>query len=630
MMELPNRLRTPTAAFIHDLMAIPVAWLAAYWLRFNFGPIPDYVFMRALSVLPVLIVVQGVVFWYFGLYRGVWRFASMPDLVRILKAVIIGTSIVGVCMFLLTRMEGIPRSLFPLHALLLVIFVGGPRLAYRWFRDSYYLSARPTQTALIVGAGSAGEMLVRDLLRDKAYGYHPAAFVDDDVAKQGRDVHGVRVLGDCNALSRLVVALQIDVILIAIPSASARQMRRVVGLCEAAEVPFRTLPRMRDLINGVSTVTKLREVSIDDLLGREPVTLDWQVIHQGVAGKTILVTGGGGSIGAELCRQIVRLQPKHLVVFDQSEYNLYAIEQEFRESFPKLCLDVFLGDVCDAVAVNKAIDRHRPQTVFHAAAYKHVPMLEPQVREAVRNNILGTQNVASAAVKYHVEAFVLISSDKAVNPSSIMGTTKRAAEIVCQGIGRQHPQTRFLTVRFGNVLDSAGSVVPLFRRQIAAGGPITVTHPEVKRYFMTIPEACQLILEAAAIGQGGEVFVLDMGEPIGIRYLAEQMIVLAGKQVGQDIDLTYIGLRPGEKLAEELFHEQEGLTATGHDKILLARHRREPSWPRLTAWMAGLETACEHYDEVTLRALLGQFIPEFAASPAEHESNIIPLGIVKK
>lgn len=308
-MELSNRLRTPTAAFIHDLLVIPVAWLAAYWLRFNFGPIPDYVFTRALSVLPVLVLVQGLVFWYVGLYRGVWRFASMPDLVRILKAVVIGTSIAAACMFLLTRMEGIPRSLFPLHALLLVIFLGGPRLAYRWSRDHYRISAQPAQTVLIVGAGRAGEMLVRDLLRDKTYGYHPAAFVDDDPVKQGRDVHGVRVLGDCDALTRLVAALRIDVILIAIPSASARQMRRVVGLCEVAGVPFRTLPRMRDLVSGASTVPKLREVSIDDLLGREPVTLDWHVIRHGVAGKAILVTGGGGSIGSELCRQIAQLQP---------------------------------------------------------------------------------------------------------------------------------------------------------------------------------------------------------------------------------------------------------------------------------------------------------------------------------
>lgn len=621
---------------MHDLMVIPIAWLAAYWLRFNFGPIPDYVFARAISVLPVLIVVQGIVFWHFGLYRGVWRFASMPDLIRIFKAVIIGTSIAGVCMFLLTRMEGIPRSLFPLHGLLLVVFLGGPRFVYRWSRE-HYLYAGPKQTVLIVGAGRAGEVLVRDLLRDKSYGYRPAAFVDDDPAKQGRDIHGVRVLGDCNALPQLVASLRIDVILLAIPSATSRQMRRVVGLCEAAEVPFRTLPRMRDLVSGVSTVTKLREVSIDDLLGREPVTLDWQVIGQALAGKRVLVTGGGGSIGAELCRQIARLQPKQLVVFDQSEYNLYIIERELRESFAELGLEIFLGDVCDAVAMNRAVERYRPQIVFHAAAYKHVPMLEPQVREAVRNNVLGTQSVALAAVKHHVEAFVLISSDKAVNPSSIMGTTKRAAEIVCQGLGRQHPQTRFLTVRFGNVLDSAGSVVPLFRRQIAAGGPVTVTHPEVKRYFMTIPEACQLILEAAAIGQGGEVFVLDMGEPISIRYLAEQMIVLAGKQVGQDVHLAYIGLRPGEKLAEELFHEQEGLRATGHDKILLARHRREPSWPSLSAWIAELEVACEGYDEVTLKELLRQLIPESVFPPAaddrkvvHHESNVISIGTMKR
>ncbi len=629
-MELAKPLRRPTVAFIHDLLAIPIAWMGAYWLRFNFGPIPDYFFTHALSVLPLLVVVQGGMFWHFGLYRGVWRFSSMPDLIRILKAVIIGTSIAAVCMFLATRMQGIPRSLFPLHALLLVASLSGPRLLYRWVRDRHDLAGPAAQTALIVGAGRAGEMLVRDLLRDRANGYRPAAFVDDDPTKQRRDIHGVRVLADCNAIPSLVAGLQIDAILIAIPSASARQMRRVVGLCEAAEVPFRTLPRLRDLVSGASTVTELRDVSIEDLLGREPVTLDWELIRQGVAGKTILVTGGGGSIGAELCRQLARLQPKHLVVFDQSEYNLYAIEQELRGLVPNLCLDVFLGDICDAVAMDQVVGRHQPQVVFHAAAYKHVPMLEPRVREAVRNNVLGTQNAVSAAVRHQVEAFVLISSDKAVNPSSIMGTTKRAAEIVCQGIAHQHPRTRFLTVRFGNVLDSAGSVVPLFRRQIAAGGPVTVTHPEVKRYFMTIPEACQLILEAAAIGRGGEVFVLDMGEPISIRYLAEQMIVLAGKQVGQDIDLAYIGLRPGEKLAEELFHDQEGLSATGHDKILLVRHRREPSWARITAWIAAVEAACERYDEGTLRALLGEFVPESITAPLERESKVIPIGTIRR
>lgn len=624
-MALSDRLRTRTAAFIHDLLVIPLAWLAAFWLRFNLGPVPEYFLYKALTALPLLIVFQGGVFWYLGLYRGVWRFASIADLIRILKAVLMGTSLTAVGVFLMTRMEGIPRSVFPLHALLLVVLLGGPRLAYRWARERS-LYAHPAQRVLIVGAGRAGETLVRDLLRDKGCGYHPAAFADDEPGKKGREVHGVRVLGDCDAIPNLVADLRIDLILLAIPSAGTQQMRRIVGLCEATKVPFRTLPRMQDLVSGRSTLAELREVCIDDLLGREPVILDWQLIRQGVANKVMLVTGGGGSIGSELCRQIARLRPAQLIVFDQSEFNLYAIEQELREGFPGLLLHSVLGDICDAVAVNRAFSEYRPQVVFHAAAYKHVPMLEPRAREAARNNVLGTRYIALSAVKSGAEAFVLISSDKAVNPSSVMGTTKRAAEILCLGIGRQHPATRFITVRFGNVLDSAGSVVPLFRRQIAAGGPVTVTHPEVTRYFMTIPEACQLILEAAAIGQGGEVFVLDMGEPVSIRYLAEQMIRLAGRRPGEDVDITYIGLRPGEKLTEELFHRQEGLTATGHDKILLARHRREPNSAVLNAWLEELTMACSRFDEATIRTLLRRLVPEFAGAPAGQGSNVIPLG----
>lgn len=628
-MELADHLRSPKVAFLHDLLVIPIAWLGAYWLRFNFGPIPDYFLTQGLAVLPLVVAVQGTVFWYFGLYRGVWRFASLPDLIRIVKAVVLGTALTAVGLFLLTRMEGIPRSLLPLHAVLLVMLLGGPRLVYRWSRE-HALYERPEQKVLIVGAGHAGEMLVRDVLRDPGHGYHPAAFVDDDPAKHGRDVQGVRVLGPCDTLPRLVAALGIDVILLAIPAASAGQMRRVVSLCEAAQVPFRTLPRLRDLVSGVSSVSVLREVAVEDLLGREPVTLDWGLIQQAVTGKTVLVTGGGGSIGAELCRQLARLDPRRLVVLDHSEYNLYTIEQELRESFPGLSLEAILGDIGDPVAVQRAVVGQRAQIVFHAAAYKHVPLLQAQMRTAVRNNVLGTRNLAWAAAQAGVEVFVLISSDKAVNPSSLMGTTKRAAEIVCQGIGRQHPSTRFLTVRFGNVLDSAGSVVPLFRRQIAAGGPVTVTHPEVVRYFMTIPEACQLILETAAIGRGSEVFVLDMGEPISIRYLAEQMIALAGKRVGHDIELTYIGLRPGEKLTEELFHEQEGLAATGHDKILLAKARPVPGWGRLGTWLMALERACADDDERSIGALLGQFIPEFSAAPVHHSSNVIPLGTMKR
>lgn len=629
-MQPIDLLRHRGAALIHDLLMIPVAWLGAYWLRFNLDVIPHFLWSEALTVLPLVIVVQGMMFWYFGLYRGVWRFASMPDLIRILKAVVIGTSLMGILVFFLTRMHHIPRSVFPLHVLLLMLLLGGPRLAYRWVKE-HHLHAPPKQTVLIVGAGRAGEILVRTLLKETEYGYYPAAFVDDDPRKKEREIHGVRVVDTCDGIPRLVETLGIVLVLLAVPSASGRQMRRLVGLCEMAHVPFRTLPRMQDLLSGKSVLKELREVAIDDLLGREPVRLDWARIGAAINGRVVLVTGGGGSIGAELCRQIAGLAPRCLVIFDQSEFNLYAIELELRTSSPELNLHVVLGDVCDRIAVDDVMKQHSPDLLFHAAAYKHVPMLEAQARQAVRNNVFGTLNVALSAVNHGKGTFVLISSDKAVNPCSVMGASKRAAEILCHSIGCHYRTIRFVTVRFGNVLDSAGSVVPLFRKQIARGGPVTVTHSHVKRFFMTIPEASQLILNAAAIGNGNEVFVLDMGEPIPIRYLAEQMIVLAGKIPGEDIELVYTGLRPGEKLNEELFHNQEGLQQTAHTKILLATHHSAPSWPLLNAFLEELSSACNGSNDIVIRATLAKIVPEFGSGTSiEGTSNVISLGVAKR
>ena len=523
---------------VHDLVMIPIAWFAAYLLRFNLSPVPEIYLNQALTVLPVVMVIQGGAFWYFGLYRGVWRFASVPDLIRILKAIVTGVLVSAAAIFLLTRMQDVPRSIFPLYGLVLILLLGGPRMLYRWLRERQ-LYASAAQRALVVGAGRAGEMLVRDVLRDPNYGYQPMGFVDDTSRKVGMDIHGVRVLGTCDDIPDICRQHTVDLILIAIPSADSKQMRRIVGLCEAAGVPMRTLPRFQDLVVGRSVVNELREIFIEDLLGREPVSLDWDRIRAGVRGKTVLVTGGGGSIGSELCRQIARLDPGALIIFDNGEFNLYSIEMELRGTHPSLALHAELGDVCDVPAVRRLFAERRPDMVFHAAAYKHVPMLEANAREAMRNNVLGTRNVAEAATAAGCGTFVLISTDKAVNPSNVMGASKRIAEMICQNMGNKGGATRFITVRFGNVLDSAGSVVPLFRQQIAAGGPVTVTHPEVKRYFMTIPESCQLIMEAAAVGAGGEVFVLDMGEPIRISYLAEQMIRLAGKVPGADVGLTH-------------------------------------------------------------------------------------------
>ncbi len=622
MNRILARLRSRVAAVVHDLAMIPLAWLGAYWLRFNLESVPEPFLRHALYALPVVFVVQAGFFWYFGLYRGVWRFASLPDLVRIGWAVSMGMLVSAVLIFFLMRLQSVPRSVFPLYALLLGTLLGGPRLLYRWLKDRR-LYTQAGRRVLIVGAGRAGEMLAREMLRAPEHTYEPVGFVDDDPARRGSEIHGVRVLGDCEAIPELVVRHGVESIVVAMPSATARQMRRVVDLCAGAGVPVRTLPPMDAVVSGRAALGELREVAIEDLLGREPVALDWAALHEGLSGKMVLVTGGGGSIGAELCHQIARLGPAAIAVLEQGEFNLYDVEMKLRERYPALQIHPCLGDVTDRVAVEHLMQGLRPDVVFHAAAYKHVPMLEGQTREAVRNNVLGTRVMAQAAHRHGCEAFVLISTDKAVNPANVMGATKRAAEMICQGLAQQST-TRFITVRFGNVLGSAGSVVPLFRRQIEAGGPVTVTHPEVTRYFMTIPEACQLILQAAVMGKGGEIFVLNMGEPVMIRYLAEQMIRLSGREPHEEIAITYTGLRPGEKLYEELFHDQENLLPTAHAQILLARARRA-EWSQLSAGLEELERACAEYDEKRVDALLRALVPEFGA-PGRAPDNVVQLN----
>ena len=602
-----DRLRRPLVVFLHDLLMVPIAWLASYWLRFNLLEIPPDYLSRALEAIPFLIVVQAFAFYWSGMYRGVWRFASLPDLIRILKAVAAGAAVSFVLFFLLYRMAEIPRSLVLLYPLLLLIFLSGPRFLYRWSKD-HRLTLTSGKRVLIVGAGRAGEQLVRDLLRKQGHEYSPVAFVDDKSRRHGQDLHGVPVVGYCDQITEVVQRLEIEIIMLAVPSAKAAQMRHLVELCEASGVPFQTVPPLDALMSGQVSINELREVSIEDILGRDPVSLDWEGIRQGLEGRTILVTGAGGSIGSELCRQIAALGPARLVLLENSEYNLYALEMELASRFPTVRLSASLGDVRDQAKVEQVFSTQQPNVVFHAAAYKHVPMLENQLREALQNNVLGTRNVALAADRHSCSEFVLISTDKAVNPTNVMGASKRIAEIFCQNLDGQS-RTRYITVRFGNVLGSAGSVVPLFRKQIREGGPVTVTHPDMERFFMTIPEAAQLILQAAVLGKGGEIFVLDMGEPVRIQYLAEQMIRLSGKQPGTDIAIVHTGLRPGEKLFEELFHEQEKLGYTGHEKILLARHR-EVDWQQLMATLNRIEAACEVFDTALLLELLTTLVPE--------------------
>lgn len=623
--------RKRSVAFCYDLLVIPIAWFGAYWFRFNLGPIPHDVFYKALLILPFLILIQAGAYLTFGLYRGIWKFASLPDLLRIIKAVVLGGAIsaLGVAFFI--QMQSVPRSVFPLYSLFLITFVGGARLFYRWIMQQGNNFSN-SQRVLIVGAGQAAEGLIRDLLRDTSHTYTPIAMVDDDPHKQGFEIHGVRVQGKIEDIVDIVKRRDIELILIAMPSASSASMRQVVEFCEKTERPFRTLPGLKDLASGHVSINALREVSIEDLLGREPVTLDWASISQGLTGKVVLISGGGGSIGSELCRQIALLNPSRLVVLENSEFNLYTLDLELRQKFPNLKLHIYLADVTDRTAIQQVLTQHKPEVIFHAAAYKHVPLLEAQLRVAVRNNILGTWILAEEAVAIGVKQFTLISTDKAVNPSNVMGATKRVAEIICQNFNAHSP-TRFITVRFGNVLGSAGSVVPLFRQQIISGGPVTVTHPEISRFFMTIPEAVQLILQATIMGQGGEIFVLNMGEPIKISYLAEQMIRLAGLKIGEDIEIQYIGLRPGEKLSEELFHNNEQCINTGHEKILRAQHRAL-DWEVLVQVINEMKNACDECTESVLANLLHRMVPEYNGLAIEfHASKFgdkTPSSVVNK
>lgn len=601
--------RNRWAVFLHDFCSIPVAWLSAYWLRFNLGIIPEEILSHGLVLLPWLCIFQMVGFWWFGLYRGVWRFASIPDLVRIIKAVAVGCLAITLLGVFVTRLEFLPRSVIPLYGMILLCILGGSRFIYRWSKDKRSLT-RLGERVLIVGAGHAGESLVRDLLRDPKHQFIPVAFVDDNPIKMGRELHGVRVLGTCQQIPKIVQRFSVNTILIAVPSAKAADMRRIAEICEGTQKTVRTLPAMNDLVTGLVSVKNLREISLSDLLGRDPVKLNWEAIEGDLSDKVVLVSGGGGSIGSELCRQVAALKPKKLIVVENSEYNLFCIQQELMANISKECPQMAfeLVDICDVPQVQRLMRYHQVQILFHAAAYKHVPLLEPQIRAAVKNNIMGTYYLAQAANWHQIEKFVLVSTDKAVNPTNVMGATKRVAEMICTAFN-QNKEARFITVRFGNVLGSRGSVVETFHRQLEMGGPLTVTHPEVMRYFMTIKEASQLILQALAMGEGGELFVLDMGEPIKIRYMAEQMIRLSGKRK-EDIKIEYIGLRSGEKLFEELVHKREQLLSTDHEKIMKAQHRAiDPNW--LEKQLLQLQQAVQDDNEEDLYKIVKEFVPEF-------------------
>ncbi len=596
-----------TAIVLHDLCMVALCWTGLVQFRYAMLDVAALPPVWSTEVLLVL-VAQGLVFWQVGLYRGVWRFASVPDLVNILKASMFGLLAILLVLFIYNRMGQAPRSVLVMYPFVLTLMLGAPRLLYRSWKDHGRINSdKAAIRVLILGAGQAGEALVRDLRRTGAY--QPVGFLDDAGKLRGSHLHGVPVLGRVDDVIRIAPETAAKLLVIAMPSVDAERMRRVIEACERTGLPFRMVPRLNDILEGRSMPGELKEVAIEDLLGREPVIPDWKAMRDWLGGRSVLVTGAGGSIGSELCRQCARHGASKIALVEIDELALTTTQMRLRRDFPGIELAQVLGDCGDPAVMRHALALVKPDAVFHAAAYKQVPLLEAQLREAVRNNVLATETVARESAAAGVGTFVLISTDKAVDPVNVLGATKRLAEMLCQSLADPR-STRFVTVRFGNVLDSAGSVVPLFREQIRSGGPVTVTDSEVTRFFMTIPEACQLILQASAIGSQQAIYTLDMGEPVSIRLLAEQMIRLAGKQPGRDIAIVYTGLRPGEKLHETLFHADERYRPTSHPKILQAAPR-QVSVDALANALTRMRDASIRYDLDALALMLREAVPEF-------------------
>lgn len=595
------------AVFSGDLFAVSLAWGLAYLIRFN-GAVPPEFVRSGLYACMLTVPIHAAFFRGFGLYRGMWVFASLPDLVRIVRAVA-AASIVSIVAFVYIGLQPpVPRTIFVLHPIFLLMWMGGSRAAYRFWKEHRRygdLFARG-QPVVILGAGRAGANLVAELARSPEW--RVVGLLDDDPNKIGREISGFKVYGRIKDLSHWAVRLKAQNAIIAMPAMTREARQRAATACLRAGVRALTLPSIEDVVRGGATEQRFRDVNLHDLIGRAPVEVDSSAVSQMVSGRAIMVTGAGGSIGSELCRQLARFAPAQLILLEMSEFALYAIHEELGLRFPDVELVPIAGDVRDGLWLEAIFRQYSPTIVFHAAAYKHVPLMEERnAWQAVRNNVYGTYKIAAVSVANRVERFVLVSSDKAVNPTNVMGASKRMAEMVCQ-IMQQGAATRFDIVRFGNVLGSAGSVIPKFQEQIARGGPVTVTHPEVTRYFMSIPEAAQLVLQAAAMGTGSNVFVMDMGEPVRIADLARDLIRLSG-YAEDKIDIVFTGLRPGEKLYEELLAAQEETLPTHHPKLRIARARDvDREWlDEVLAWLT--QRTIPSDDQI--RRDLRRWVPEY-------------------
>lgn len=594
--------------FLFDVSALIFAWVGGFLLRFNFElpePFSPVLLWGGLFLLPAHVLACRLA----GLYRGIWMFASLPDLKRVLRSV--GYSTAGLLVFFAFYRGGqqvVPRSMLVLYPLLLIVYMGGGRAVYRMWKEHRLYGGLIAQgkPVIIVGAGRGGAMLVREL--ERSADWRVVGLLDDDPKKWGLELSGVPVLGGVERLPDVLVDEKAVHVILAMPSAAADARRRATDLAVDAGAHVFTVPGLEDVMSGRVSISSIRPVEIEDLLGRESVWIDTGHVANMLSGKNVLVTGAGGSIGSELCRQLARFGPANLVLFEQSEYALYTLEQWFALHMPEIKILPLAGDVKDRARLDEVFLEHRPQVIFHAAAYKHVPLMEVgNAWQAVRNNVMGTMLVAECSSRFKVERFVLVSTDKAVNPTNVMGATKRLAEMVCEAVNRFSEGTQFEIVRFGNVLGSTGSVIPKFQEQIARGGPVTVTHPEITRYFMSIPEAAQLVLQAAAMGQGGEIFVLDMGEPVRIIDLARKMIHLCG-YTESSIRIEFTGLRPGEKLYEELLADAEQTRPTPHPKLRIARGRPvdDALLEHLRAWFAESVQS-----DALVRDRLKSWVPEY-------------------
>ncbi|MNK55681.1 UDP-N-acetyl-alpha-D-glucosamine C6 dehydratase [compost metagenome] len=601
-----------------DLLVVTVAYWLAFWLRFEGDVHVAHIhqFWLFFLAVPVLRVASNSV-W--GLYQHVWRYLGVREAMAVAMSTATGTFAFAFLLYL-TSNASFPRSIVAIEAVLSLVLMGGSRFMLRYWHEMQPVSRPGDETrVLVIGAGDAGEMLVRDMLRQPERGLRPVGFLDDRPDKRGMRIHGVPVLGDRHAVAESVARHAVDLIVLAMPSAPAKEQRQILQLCAATPAKVQIVPSLHEIVTGEVSITHLRDIQIEDLLGRDPVVIDSSLLGY-LEGKRVMVTGAGGSIGSELCRQIVTLGAESLIVLDHHEYAVYQIDQELRAVAPEgLTIVPVVADVRDEGRIRQVLAEHRPQLIFHAAAHKHVPLMEDSPAEAAHNNVLGTLAIATAALEAGVESVLLVSTDKAVRPSSVMGKTKRLAELALQDLAGRHPgRTKFLAVRFGNVLGSRGSVVPRFREQIAKGGPITVTHAEMTRYFMTIPEAVTLVLQTGALGRSGEVLMLDMGEPVRILDLARNMIKLSGLKE-EDIEIVFTGMRPGEKLYEELLVTTEGTRPTEHPQVFAARSPNPPDPNWWSGVLAGLREAVSRHSDAAIRGLLEGAIAHDQARPGTQD-----------